>query len=267
MLPFDSPVILDYVTIMPCETGNLTFPSLVQSDSNEFGGMSWTWTTEAAEKGETEPTFSQLEIPTYELSGYTEVSERALSRSAISIEALLMMLVKAGMRFTVDNAVMNGNGTTQPLGIVNTAGIRTVARQTSGTVGDRDLVNLKHAVKAAHRGGARYILEDDVEEVLEEATDTFGRPLFRASTANGAYDRLVGYPYHVSENSPELGQTGDVMFGNPKWYILAMEEEVTIAKSTHYRFRNNVVAFKFFTVVGGRLMQPRAMAVLDEATS
>jgi len=268
-LPFDQPTLLDRVTIIPSSTGVVTFPSLTQTDGNEFGGISFSWVTEASEKPETEPRFNQIEVTTYELCGYTEVSERALSRSAISIEALLMVLVKGAMNFTLDNAIINGAGaaSNQPTGIINTAGIRTVTRQTAGTVTDRDLVRLKHAVKPAHRSGSMYALNDDVEQALEETTDTFGRPLFRASTANGAYDRLVGYPYEVAENCPSIGNLGDVIYGNPKWYFLAMEEEITIAKSKDYRFRHNVVAFKFFVVVGGRLMQPRAMAVLNDTVS
>jgi HK97 family phage major capsid protein len=127
-----------------------------------------------------------------------------------------------------------------------------------------DLVNLKHAVKAVHRGGASFVLEDTVEAGLELQTDTQGRPLFNASVANGPYDRLVGYPYTVATNCPARGTSGDIIYGNLKHYVLVMEEEITLARSEHVRFRQNRTAFKVFTVVGGRLLQPRAMAILGE---
>jgi len=266
-LPFDAPALVDRVTVIPSGTGVVTFPSLQQSDANEFGGMSWQWKGEAEEKPETEPRFAQKEITCYELCGYTEVSERALTRSAISIEGMLMILVRAGLNYVLDNAIINGSGAGQPTGIVNTAGIRTVNRAAAGAVSDVDLVNLKHEVKPAHRGGAMWAIADGVEQGLELAVDGLNRPLFRSSTADGSYDRLVGYPYVVAQNCPTIGNTGDVIFGNPRWYFLAMEEEITIAKSKDYRFRHNVVAFKFFLVAGGILMQPRAMAVLNDTVS
>lgn len=267
MLPFDEPTLLQKVTVIPSVTGNVTFPGLAQTDSNEFGGVSFSWISEGASKPETEPIFTQIEIPTFELAGYTEISERALSRSAIPLEALLVSIFKPALNYTLDAAIVSGTGVGQPTGILPTAGIRNVARAAALGVSDADLVNLKHAVKPVHRKSAQFLLSDSVELGLELAADTLGRPLFRASTANGPFDRLVGYPYDVATNCPVIGTRGDVIYGNMKWYFLVMEEEITVARSEHYKFRNNVVAFKVFVVVGGRVMQPRAFSVLANADS
>jgi len=266
-LPYSMPSLFDRVRVVTTKAGTVTWPTLTQTDANSFGGVSFSWISEGANKPETEPTFSQVEIATNELAGYTEISERMLSRSAIQLEALLVELFRGAMAYTIDNAIINGSGTGQPLGIVNTAGIRTVARQTAGTVTDQDLVDLQFAVRPEYRGGCTYVAEDSVVQALANTADSFGRPLFRASTANGPYDRLIGYPYITSTNNPTVGVTGDVMYGNPREYILVMEEEITIARSKDYRFRQNVVAFKVFSVVGGRLVQPRAFAILEGAAS
>ena len=131
----------------------------------------------------------------------------------------------------------------------------------------RDLVGLKHAVKPNHRGTAIFSLEDTVEQDLEYKVDNQNRPLFRASMANGPYDRLIGYPYVVSTNLPAVGTQGDIIYGDFGQYMLVVEEEVTVARSEHYQFRKNVIAFKIFAVVGGRLLQPRAMSILEGAES
>lgn len=267
MLPMPMPAILNRVTMVPCQTGVVTFPGLSQTSSNEFGGVSFSWTQEAGAKPETEPVFTQTDITAYELCGYTEISDRALSRSALSLESILVNLFRPAMNYTLDNAIINGSGIAQPTGILNAAGIGSVSRQTAGTVTDTDLVNLKHAIKSYHRRGAMFFLGDDVEQALENTADTFGRPLFRASTAGGAYDRLVGYMYEIANNNPTIGEAGDVFFGDPAQYFLAMEEEITVAKSSDYKFRNNVVAFKVFMYVGGQPMHPRAFAKLSSATS
>ena len=266
-LPFDVPSVLDRVTVVPSVTGTVTWPALVQTTGNEFGGVAFQWLGEGAEKPETEPEFEQLEISTHELSGYTEISERLLSRSSINLETLLATLYRGAMVYTIDNAILQGSGTGQPLGIVNTAGINLVTRNTDNVVNYSDLVNLKHAVKGVHRSGSNYVVEDSVEAGLELQTDTLGRPLFRASMANGPFDRLIGYPYIVGTNNPTLGTSGDIIFGNLRHYVLVMEEEITLARSEHVKFRENKVAFKVFTVVGGRLLQPRGMAILSDSAS
>ena len=135
------------------------------------------------------------------------------------------------------------------------------------TSDDDDLVKLKHAILPDHRNGASYVVNDSVEEVLELTKDGFGRPLFRASTANGPFDRLVGFPYTVGTNLPALGAPADTIFGNLKLYFLAMEEEITMARSSEFKFRTNLIAFKIFSVVGGRLLEPLGVSILDNAAS
>lgn len=262
-LPYDQPSVFDRVTVIPSSTGTVTWPALVQTASNEFGGVAFQWLGEGATKPETEPEFEQKEIVTHELSGYTEISERLLARSSINLETLLAELFRGAMVYTIDNAILQGSGTGQPLGVINTTGINLVTRATAEAVGYADLVNLKHAVKAVHRGGATFVLEDSVELGLELLTDTQGRPLFNASVANGPYDRLTGYPYIVGTNNTSLGYVGDIVYGNLRHYVLVMEEDITLARSEHVKFRTNKIAFKVFTVVGGRLLQPRAMSMLS----
>lgn len=267
MLPFESMTVLDLVTIVPSTTGTVTWPALVQTQANLFGGVAFQWLGEGAEKPETEPEFEQREIVCHELAGYTEVSERALSRSAIQLEAFLARLFRGAMRRTLDTVILTGSGAGQPQGIAGTAGINLVTRTTANQVSDRDLVNLKHAVLPDHRPGASYQIHDQVEQFLELTVDTLGRPLFRASTANGPYDRLCGYPYVVGTNLNALGTSGDVIYGNLSHYILVMEEEITLARSEHAKFRENKIAFKVFAVIGGRLMEPLAFSILSDATS
>jgi len=266
-LPTEPTHIMGLATVIPCRTGNVTLPRLVQTDSNEYGGMSFQVISEGASKPETQPEFEQIEIPTYEVAGYTEISIRMLSRSAIDLEALLARLYRAGVQSYLDNLFINGTGTGEPLGIVNTTGIRTVARATANSVGYTDLVNLKHAVLPHHRSNARFMIHDDVELTLELETDAQDRPLFSATTADGPRDRLVGYPYLVSLRQPELGSDGDVIFGDFSEYAIASEEEVVVKRSEHYKFRENLMAFVVYCVMGGRLWQPRAMAILSSGTS
>jgi HK97 family phage major capsid protein len=260
-LPYDQLTIYDRATSIGTTSGTVDMPKLTQTNANEFGGMSFTWTDEGESKDETEPSFSQEQISTHELEGYTEITHRLLSRSSIGLEALLRELASGGLRYTVETAMISGSGTGRPQGITQ-AGINTIARQANNHVEYKDLVNLKHQVKAAHRNGATWLMGDDVEQDLELDLDSQNRPLFSASVANGPYTRMAGYPYQVSENSSTLGNDGDLIFGNWRYYILVMEENITIGMSDDYKFRNNARAYKFYIQVGGKCIQPRAFGML-----
>lgn len=264
MLALDEANIMDKVSMAPATSGSVMWPKLVQSDGNELGGVVVEWLDEGAPKPETEPEFEDITIATHEVSAYTEISETLLRRSAVGLEALLATLFRGAVRLEIDRVIVSGTGTGQPLGIVQDATVRNRARLVAGAVSDADLVGLKHDIKPAHRNGASFIVADSVEESLEMAVDGQNRPLFRASTATGPYDRLTGYPYFVGTNSPALGTTGDVIYGNLRAYMLGVEAEVVVARSEHYQFRSNRVAFKVHAHVGGRAIQGRALVYLDD---
>ena len=261
-LPGEPATILDWVTMVPCKTGTLTIPRLTQTDANAYGGVAFTWITEGASKPETEPTFSQETIDTYELAGYTEVTHRMLSRSAFDIQSLLTTLYSDAMRNELARVIISGSGVGQPNGVVGFAGVRTVARAVANQVAYADLRNLKHLLLSYHRSGARWATDDTVEAYLEGLVDTTNRPLFNASVATGLVDRLLGYPYLVQERTPNIGASGDVVFGNWRYYWFVVEQEIVIKRSDHYKFQTNTAAFVAYCVVGGEPIQPRAFAYL-----
>ena len=264
-LPMPGPTFLNQVTMIPVTTGqNVTWPYLVQNDANEFGQVVQQWIGEGAEKPETEPEFGDVAINTFELACYTETTIRFENRSAFNIAALLSQLFRAAAIYELERVIAVGTGVAQPLGFLNTAGIRTVPRTNPNQVVYADLVHLKHAIRSYHRQAMRYLMHDEVEEHLELQVDTTNRPLFRESVQAGPYDRLIGYPYNVNYQFPNLGSAGDIALANLAYYFLAMEQDIVIDMSEHYKFRDNRKAYRMSMVVGGRQMQPRAVATLDE---
>lgn len=261
-LPMPPATILPWVTRVPTNTGELTWPRLVQSDTSEFGGIVMRWITQLQEKPETEPVFAQDTIACQEVAGYTELHHKILIRSSIALEPLLASLFRAAIALELERVIIHGDGTSQPLGVIHATGVHTHARAAAGAVGWADCKHLKHELQFYHRDGARFVIGDGVEEDLEDEVDGQNRPLFSATVSSGPYDRLSGYPYNISYNSPALGSDGDVIFGVWKYYFLVVEEDIMIAKSDHYKFRDNVRAVKVFMNVGGKPIQPRAFAYL-----
>ncbi len=252
--------LLGRVTVVPVKGGAVEIPRLQQTDSNEYGGMAFTWKDEGEAKAETEPTFEQVKITCHEVNGYTEISETMLRRNAVAANNIVTRLYREGMRDELDSVVIAGTGVGQPQGIINAAGIRTVARETAGTVGATDVVGLKHAVLPHHRANAAFIIHDDVEEQTELDDIDREHPLIRDG-------QLKNMPYEVTVRQPAMGNDGDAIFGDPTGYYLAMEQDIVVKRSEHYQFRNNLVSFAVFAVVGGQLALPRSMAILEEPSS
>ncbi len=264
-LPGEGNALQAMVTVMPSTTGVLTIPRLIQTDANEFG-VSFTWVNEGAEKEETEPSFEQIIITTFELSGYTEITNTFLSRSAFALEPLLARLYRDAMANQFMNVILNGSGVAQPLGVVNTAGLRLVARNAAGTANWVDVVNLKHALQSYHWSNLNYVLDATVLQRLERTTDTQGRPLWNAGVSAGPVDRINASPYLTTELTPAVGTAGDIILANWKWYWLVIEQDVVVKRSEHFRFRHNRTAFTVHALLGGRAVEPRVFALLQASS-
>ena len=259
--------LLSRVTVIPTATGDIRIPRLVQTDSDEYGGVSFDYIDEGAAKPETEAKFEQVTIATHEAAGYTEVSHTLMRRSVFDIVALIGTLFREAMADFIETGIINGSGSGQPLGIVNTSGVREQVRATAGEISYADLVRMKYALRPQHRAASAWLMQDEEVLALELLTDTQSRPLFRASMDAGPVDRLLGYPYVSSTRMPDAGDDASVWFANLSQYWLAMEQEVVIRTSEHFQFRKNLEALSVYVVFGGRLVQPRSAVKLVDSAS
>lgn len=264
MLPPEPAWLLPFCDLTTTTIGAVDWPKLDQTDNNEFGGTSFEWIGEGGEKPESEPTWSQLQITCHEAAARTAVTNRMLSRSAVSLEPFLAKLFRGAIYNGVDNAILSGSGVGQPLGVTNDASVRTVLRTTLNAIAENDFINLEHTVLAHHRAGARYAMADGTLKATKQLVDSNNRRLWQAGLASGQPAMINGYPYSPTHRLTAYAD-GDVIFGNWFYYKVAMEQDVVIKKSEHVLFTQNQTMFAVFMLVGGRAIQGRAFAVLQES--
>lgn len=269
--PTEEPRVMARATVVPAPTGLVVWPRLVQTKASEYGGVVAQWISEAAEKPATEPEIEQVEIRTHEAAAHTKISHNLLNRSVIDLDTLVAQLFRDSILNLVDTAFMVGSGIGQPLGVVNTAGINTVTRQAANQVGYTDLVNLEHAVLAHHRAGATWTQHDTVVQALKFLLDLNQRPLWIPNALTGISaatpGTILGREYLTTYRMNTIGNSGDIAFGNWRYYVVALEEDVTIKASDHYNFLHNVRTYVVYLKVGGRLVQPHTWSILGEVES
>jgi HK97 family phage major capsid protein len=263
----EQPHMMQRCTVIPAPTGEVTMPKSVQTDGDEYGGMTGAWIAEAGLKPATDTSFEQVKIAAHEYAMYTEVSHRLLSRSPIAMENWILTKGRQKVMEELDNVIANGDGTGKPLGILNTAGIRTQTRVAANAIGNTDIVNLKYQLLPQHRAKGVFIANDGALQSIELLEDTQNRPLFKSAIANGPDTMMAGYPYFSTTRTPNLGTTGDLMFVDLSEYYVAMEQDIVVRRSDDFKFQNNVASFAIYVVVGGRLVQPRVASVLDAAVT
>jgi HK97 family phage major capsid protein len=270
-VPGENMFLMDRTRVRPAPHGNLYVPRLDRASSPSEHGVEVKWIQSGSSKHETEPEFEQLAINCHEIAGIVEVYDRMITRSMIDLMAELADMFRSGLKHAIDVAIINGLGdaANQPTGVIGYAGIGDSVRETLNEVSYADLINVKHATNPRVRDGGMYLINNEVEAFLEGTLALDGRPLFAASVASGPYDRLCGFPYMSNvEINPAIGQEGDVIYMNPRYYTTALEDDVKIVSDggMGLGFRTNRTLIKAFASVGGRPIEPDAFAVLLATT-
>lgn len=266
--PLEAARILPRCTVVPTDGGAVAFPRAVQAAAGaegsatefaEFGLMGCDWTAEGAEAPGQELIIEQPAITTHRLTGYTEAS-RTLLKRATNLPALIVTLLKPAFSLKLDRGILNGNGVGRPTGILQTAGVQSVARETAGEVSYADLVNVEDGLPAWMQARGMWVVAKSVRKALLNLTDAVGRPLIQPSPLDGT-PTLLGHPLVVTDLTT-VGDAGDVLFGDFSQYVVLVETDFGVFASEHRKLERGIVCFVADMSVGGQVLQPRAFVKL-----
>lgn len=268
-------------TVWPMVGEKMLFPKLnqnpdVESDSfDHFAGVSFTWTEEAGELEETEPSWAMIELIVHELSGYTEVSNTLLDDSAGVINLLnyLTILFRKAWYWTTDKAFLyTGTGGKKPLSIINDPQVLTVNRQTDSTVEVTDILNMDARMPAVFDNQAIWFITKKVRAALrgQKVSATSDELVLQESYrdfSEGHAMQLLGKPAYLADGKiPAIGTEGDVLLCACPWYYIGDRKAFSLDTSKDYKFRNNRTSLRMLGRVDGVAAIPQAFVKLG-ATS
>lgn len=258
--------------VLPMKARQVIIPSLDQSgttsgESHLYGGIVPAWTEEATEKDEEQPSLRQIAIVAHKLALYTEASDELLADSALQLEALLYKLFSGATANEKEWAYINGSGAGQPLGIAHAASGATYrqTRATATAIGITDVFNMlshflgQSPIWLAHQSTMPQIL-------------AMNGPSGNASyvwIGNGRDQMpttLMGYPIFFIENCATLGSEGDLILADWSKYVIGNREPTTINSSSHFKFRDDLTAWRCVSRVGGRPWLSDLLTLRDGST-
>lgn len=195
--------------------GNVAIPS-------QSAGAATFWVTEGNAVTESEATFGQVTMSPKTVGMFTDYTRRTLLQATPAIEALVRADLAAGIAVEIDRAAIAGSGASgQPRGIINTAGIGSVAGGTNGAAPTyANMVALEEAVAIANAdmGNLSYLTNARMRAQLrltQQFSGTNGVPVWAGD------NRVMGYPAAVTNNVPSnltkgtsSGVCSAIIFGN-----------------------------------------------------
>lgn len=221
-------------------------------NGSRMGGIQAYWENEADAYTASKPKFRQIELNLKKLIGLCYATDELLL-DASALGTVLSDGFAEEFGFKIDDAIVNGTGTGQPLGILNAASLVSVSKetgQTAATIVVENIVKMWSRMHSRSRMNAAWYINQDIEPQLYTmslAVGTGGVPVYLPANglSGSPYSTLFGRPVIPLEQCQTLGTVGDIMFADLSQYLMIDKGSIKSDVSVHVRFLYDEQVFKF----------------------
>lgn len=254
-------------------SGNIAFP-------RQLTGSTGSWVSEnpGSDVAQSDATFGQLNLTPKTYQATTAFSRQLLAQSTIDVENFVRNDLAIAHALAVDLAGINGSGSSnQPLGLLKTSGIGSVAVGTNGGAPTYELiVDLETAVADANADEANmaYLTTPVMRGKLKKTTilsNTVGRPVWdQTANAPGVGD-VIGYPGYVSKQVPSTlvkGSSSDchaIIFAYWPTVIIGEWGVIDLVVDPYALKKQGMIEVTSFQMVDVGVRQPSQIAAIQDA--
>ncbi|KKK91512.1 hypothetical protein LCGC14_2712200, partial [marine sediment metagenome] len=169
--------------------------------------------------------------------------------------------------FKIDDALVNGTGAGQPVGILTSGCLVSITKETgqaAATVLAENIEKMYARMWAPSVGNAIWYINQDVWPQLfqlSHVVGTGGVPIFIPSNTLSAapFGALLGRPIEPIEQCDTLGTKGDIIFADLGQYKLAEKGNIAAASSIHVQFLTDETVFRFILRIDGQPKRDSAL--------
>ena len=225
-----------------------------RTNGSRWGGVQTYWEGEADELTASKPKFRQMELSLKKLTGLCYATDELL-QDAAALEAVIRQAFAEEFGFKIDDAILSGSGEGEPLGILNSGAIVTVAKEASqtDTITVENLIKMWNRLWSRSRANAVWYINQELEPYLY--TLKIGdKPVYipAGGLSEKPYGTLFGRPVVPIEQCSAAGEVGDIILADIGQYLLIDKGGIKSASSIHVRFLYDENVFRFIYRVDGK---------------
>ena len=259
----ESAIVRPRARVIPMDSARVPFPTIdsTSNASSVYGGIVGYWTEEGGTFTETEATFGRVVLDASKLAAYCEVPNELLRDSIISFGALIDQLLPSAISWFEDDAFIRGTGVGQPLGIMLSDALVSVAKETNqaaDTIVWENIVNMYSRMLPGSLDSAVWVAHINTFPALATmslAVGTGGSAIWLSNGVQGPPVTILGRPVIFTEKMETLGGGGsgkDIAFLDFSYYLVGDRQEMRAESSPHYQFKNDITAYRVTERVDGR---------------
>ncbi len=218
-----------------------------RANGSRWGGVQTYWESEAAELTGSKPKFRQMDLSLKKLTGLCYATDELL-QDASALESVIRQAFAEEFGFKIDEAILSGSGSGEPLGILKSGALVTVAKETNQTdkITVENLIKMWNRLWARSRANSVWYINQELEPYLY--TLKLGdKPVYipAGGLSEKPYGTLFGRPVVPLEQCSAAGELGDIILADISQYLMIDKGGVKAASSIHVRFLYDENVFRF----------------------
>lgn len=219
------------------------------------------WIEEGGALSFGEATFDQIIMDAHKLHVAIKVTEELLYDNAFNLESYIIDQFGKAIGNAEEDAFLNGDGKSKPLGLFPSATVG-VTTSTASVTAD-DIINLIYSLKRPYRKSASFITNDQTLAVIRKLKDNNGAYLWQPSYQAGEPDRILGYAIHTSAYVPTIAVGQPIMsFGDYSYYNIGDRGSRSLQELKELFAGNGMIGYVMKERVDGKLILPEAVQLL-----
>ena len=231
-----------------------------RATGSRYGGVRGYWLAEADQITKSTPKMRQIKVEPKELAVLVYVTDKLLRNGAGALSNFVTKAATDEIRFLINDAIINGTGAGQPLGVLNAGCTVSVSKETgqaAATIVKENIDKMWARLHPRSRQNAIWVHNVDVQPQLDNlamAVGTGGVPVYLppGGIADAPNARLKGRPAMPIEFCATLGTVGDILLLDLSAYIFAMRGSIRSDVSMNLRLDYAESAFRFMWEADGQ---------------
>jgi HK97 family phage major capsid protein len=225
-----------------------------RANGARWGGIQTYWENEADQLIASKPKFRVMDLSLKKLTGLCYATDELL-QDAAALESVLRQGFAEEFGFKIDDAILTGTGTGQPLGILNSDALVKVSKENGQTelIRVENLFNMWSRLWGRSRTNAVWYINQEIEPLL--FTMKIGDvPVYipAGGLSEAPYATLFGRPVVPLEQCSAAGEVGDIILADMSQYLLIDKGGINAASSIHVRFLYDENVYRFIYRIDGQ---------------
>jgi HK97 family phage major capsid protein len=205
------------------------------------------WIGEGAAATVRKPALKQLRVRIDKLVALVALTDEVLEDSPATAPYVFSKLAEA-LAAKVNEALMTGDGVTEPLGVLRAPALVSVAGEASGngagTLVVMNALKLVSRLYASSYGRSFWIGHSSILPALWSFTQGQA-PVYLPDMKASPWGTLLGRPLVLSEYAANIGTVGDLTLVDPRGMVVAVHRQSPqTAASIHFGFDQGIQAFR-----------------------